>query len=40
MTDSDAQYGDGTVHAVDLFCGAGGTLEGLSQACDDLGLEL
>ena len=32
--------GDGTVRAVDLFCGAGGTLEGLSQACDELGLDL
>jgi DNA (cytosine-5)-methyltransferase 1 len=30
----------GEVRAVDLFCGAGGTLEGLSQACDDLGREL
>jgi len=29
-----------TIHAVDLFCGAGGTLEGLAQACDDLGYDL
>jgi DNA (cytosine-5)-methyltransferase 1 len=31
-----------TVTAVDLFCGAGGTLEGLSQACEEhnLGLEV
>jgi DNA (cytosine-5)-methyltransferase 1 len=29
-----------TIHAVDLFCGAGGTLEGLSQTCADLGYEL
>jgi DNA (cytosine-5)-methyltransferase 1 len=31
---------DTIIRAVDLFCGAGGTLEGLSQACDDLGVEL
>jgi DNA (cytosine-5)-methyltransferase 1 len=31
---------DETITAVDLFCGAGGTLEGLAQACDDLGLDL
>ncbi|WP_254921715.1 DNA cytosine methyltransferase [Halorubrum sp. Ea1] len=31
---------DDVVRAVDLFCGAGGTLEGLSQACDDLSVEL
>jgi len=29
-----------TIHAVDLFCGAGGTLEGLAQACDELGYDL
>lgn len=29
-----------TITAVDLFCGAGGTLEGLAQACDDLGHDL
>jgi len=34
------QSGDEVVRAVDLFCGAGGTLEGLSQACDDLGVDL
>ena len=37
---SSDRSGDGTVRAVDLFCGAGGTLEGLSQACDELGLDL
>ncbi|WP_256403262.1 DNA cytosine methyltransferase [Halorubrum salinum] len=34
------KFGDGTIRAVDLFCGAGGTLEGLSQACDELGVDL
>jgi len=29
-----------TIRAVDLFCGAGGTLEGLAQACDELGYDL
>lgn len=37
---SSEQGESDVVKAVDLFCGAGGTLEGLSQACDDLGLEL
>ncbi|WP_239638552.1 DNA cytosine methyltransferase [Halorubrum distributum] len=36
----DNSLAEPTVRAVDLFCGAGGTLEGLSQACDDLGLDL
>ena len=29
-----------TVHAADLFCGAGGTSTGLARACRSLGLEL
>lgn len=28
------------IHAVDLFCGAGGTSSGLRRACDDLGVDL
>jgi DNA (cytosine-5)-methyltransferase 1 len=31
---------DRTIHAADLFCGAGGFTEGLQEACDDLGLTL
>lgn len=29
-----------TIHAVDLFCGAGGTSTGLAQACKALGVEV
>lgn len=29
-----------TIHAADLFCGAGGTSSGLLDACQDLGLKL
>lgn len=40
MTDKCGDGTSQTITAVDLFCGAGGFSEGLSQAADELGFEL
>jgi len=40
MSDRQTAGAQPTITAVDLFCGAGGFSEGLSQAADELGFEL